>query len=45
MPDHWCTMHCFADSEIKLTSALLMFAGGQIWQIWAFGVGREPHHL
>ncbi len=40
-----CTVHCFAESENELTSALLMFAGGQIWQIWAFGVGCEPHHL
>ena len=40
-----CTAHCFADSEIELKSVLLIFAGGQIWQIWALGVGREPHHL
>ena len=38
-----CTIHCFAES--KRTSALLTFAGGQIWQIWASGFGCEPHHL
>jgi len=40
-----CTAQCFADSENELRFVLLMFAGGQIWQIWALGVGREPHHL
>ena len=40
-----CTAQCFADSENELRFVLLMFAGGQIWQIRALGVGREPHHL
>ena len=40
-----CTAQCFAESENELSFVLLMFAGGQIWQIRALGVGREPHHL